>query len=145
MENLQDQQAELIVKSKYYSYLREYLLKNNRVDDLIAPSSMDINDPLLNNLIIELTQMYAERAEMSFNTIKDNPYLSSLEVKIADTKAKLLEIIDNIINASNISLQEIDTRIGGIESIINKLPESQRELLIIERKFKLNDAIYTFC
>jgi tyrosine-protein kinase Etk/Wzc len=144
MEDLQDQQAELIVKSKYYNYLKEYLLKNNQVDDLIAPSSMDISDPLLNNLIIELTRLYAERTEMSFNSIKDNPYLGSLEVKIADTKAKLLENIDNIINTSNISLQEIDGRIAGIESTINKLPESQRELLIIERKFKLNDAIYTF-
>jgi hypothetical protein len=29
MEDLQDQQAELIVRSKYYSYLRDYLQKNN--------------------------------------------------------------------------------------------------------------------
>ena len=144
MESLQDQKAELIVKSKYYSYLREYLLKNNRVDDLIAPSSMDISDPLLNNLIIELTRVYTERSEMSFNTIKDNPYLNSLESKIADIKAKLLENIDNIIHTSDISLKEIDIRIATIESAISKLPGSQRELLVIERKFKLNDAIYTY-
>jgi len=144
MEGLQDQKAELIVKAKYYSYLRDYLIKNNRADDLIAPSSMDINDPLLNNLIIELTGLYTERTEMSFNTIKDNPYLSSLELKISGIKLKLLENIDNIISASNISLQGIDSRIVTIESEINKLPESQRELLVIERKFKLNDAIYTY-
>jgi tyrosine-protein kinase Etk/Wzc len=144
MEDFQNQKAELIVKSKYYSYLREYLMKNNRADDLIAPSSMDINDPLLNSLIIELTRLYAERTEMSFNTIKDNPYLNSLEVKITDIKAKLLENIDNIINTSNISLKEIDSRISVIETEISKLPGSQRELLVIERKFKLNDAIYTF-
>ena len=144
MEDLRDQQAQLIVKSKYYKYLRDYLFKNNEVSDLIAPSSMDINDPLLNNLIIELTRLYGERTEMSFNTIKDNPYLRSLELKITETKKNLIENIDNIINASDISLREIEGRITGIESAIDKLPASQREFLVIERKFKLNDAIYTY-
>lgn len=144
MEGLQDQKAELMVKSKYYSYLREYLGKNNRVDDLIAPTSMDINDPLLNNLILELTRLYAERSEMSFNSVKNNPYLNSLEMKISDIKAKLIENIDNIIKTGEISLREIDARISTIETQINRLPRSQRELLVIERKFKLNDAIYTY-
>jgi len=144
MEELHNQKAEMLVKAKYYRYLKEYLMKNNRADDLIAPSSMDINDPLLNNLIIEMTRLYAERTEMSFNTIKGNPYLSSVEAKIADIKAKLTENIDNIIQSSEISLHEIDNRIRSIEDQINQLPGSQRELLVIERKFKLNDAIYTF-
>jgi tyrosine-protein kinase Etk/Wzc len=144
LEDFQDQQAQLMVKSKYYSYLRDYLQKNNQVNNLIAPSSMDINDPLLNNLIIELTRLYAERTEMSFNTIKDNPYIRSLELKIADIKAKLIENIDNIISASDISLREIQTRIVAIESTMSKLPESQREFLVIDRKFKFNDAIYTY-
>jgi capsular exopolysaccharide synthesis family protein len=144
MEGLEDQLAELIVKSKYYSYLKEYLLKNNRVSDLIAPSSMDINDPLLNNLIIELTRLYSERTELSFNTIKDNPYIQSLELKINDIKANLIENIDNIIKATEISIGEIESRINDIDAAIGRLPESQREFLVIERKFKLNDAIYTY-
>ncbi len=144
LEDLQNKKAELIVKSKYYDYLKKYLEKNNDVNDLIAPSSMDIDDHLLNSLIIELTNIYAERTELSFNSIKNNPYLSSLELKIKDTKAKLTENIDNIIKASNISLNEIESRINEIEGRIDKLPKSQRELLGIERKFKLNDAIYTF-
>jgi capsular exopolysaccharide synthesis family protein len=144
MEELRNQEAQLIVKSKYYNYLRDYLIKNNQVNDLIAPSSMDINDPLLNNLIIELTRLYGERAEMSFNSIRDNPYLQSLEAKITETKKNLIENTDNIIKTSEISLKEIESRISGIESTIDELPASQREFLVIERKFKLNDAIYTY-
>lgn len=144
MEELQNEKARLMVKSKYYNYLRDYLIQNNKVDDLIAPSSMDINDPLLNSLIIELTGLYSERTELSFNTLRDNPYLSSLEIRIADIKAKLIENIDNIIEASNISMNEIDERIKNIEYEINQLPSSQRELLVIERKFNLNDALYTY-
>ncbi len=144
MENLQNKKAELMVKAKYYNYLKDYLRQNKNVDELIAPSSMDINDPLLNNLILELARLQSERTELSYNSIRDNPYLRSLELKIADIKAKLLENIDNIIQSSAISLKETDSRIAEIESDIYKLPKSQRELLIFERKFKLNDAIYTY-
>jgi tyrosine-protein kinase Etk/Wzc len=144
MENLQNQKAQLVVKSKYYQYLKEYLEKNTNIDELIAPSSMDINDPLLNSLIMELSKLSSERTEMSFNTIRDNPYLNSLESKIADIRAKLLENVDNIVKSSAISLQETDTRIVNLEGTINKLPKEQREYFVIERKFKFNDAIYTF-
>ncbi|MBN2763426.1 MAG: hypothetical protein JXR41_10070, partial [Bacteroidales bacterium] len=144
MENLQNQKAHLVVKSKYYNYLKEYLENNTNINELIAPSSMDINDPLLNSLIMELSKLSSERTEMSFNTIRDNPYLSSLESKIEDIRAKLLENVENIIKSSAISLQEMNTRIAAIESTIHKLPKDQREYFVIERKFKFNDAIYTY-
>ena len=69
MEVLSNKRAELIVQSKYYNYLKDYLEKNNDVNDLIAPSSMNINDPLLNNFLIELAGIHAERSELSFNSI----------------------------------------------------------------------------
>ncbi|MFO7658225.1 MAG: polysaccharide biosynthesis tyrosine autokinase [Bacteroidales bacterium] len=143
-EDLQTRKADLIVKSKYYQYLKDYLVQNNDINDLIAPSSLDINDPLLNSLIMELSREYAERSEYAFNSIKDNPAIISLEAKINDIKAKLLENIENIINTSNISLSEIDTRISESEGRMSKLPKEQRELLGYERKFNLNDALYTF-
>src|SRR3972149_6494285 len=52
MEDLQDEKAELLVKIKYYNALRAYLNENNDADELIAPSAIGINDPLLNRLII---------------------------------------------------------------------------------------------
>ena len=144
LEDLQSRKAELMVKLKYYEYLRDYLEKNNDVNDLIAPSSMDINDPLLNNLIIELTNEYAERAEYSYNSIRDNPGIVALEARIQDTKAKLLENIENIIKVTGISMTELESRINEFEGRVSKLPVSQRKLLGYERQFKLNDALYTF-
>ncbi len=144
MENLQNQKAQLVIKSKYYHYLKDYLEKNIRMDELIAPSTMDISDPLLNSLIMELSKLSSERTEMSYNSIRDNPYLNSLESKIADIRAKLLENVNNIIKSSAISLQETESRIANLEGTINKFPKDQREYFVIERKFKFNDAIYTY-
>lgn len=146
LENIQNQKAELLVKDKYYKYLKNYLLEKNNtnIQDLIAPSSIGIQDPALGSLINELTRIFTERSEMAVNSKKDNPYLAALDIRIKDMKNSILENIDNLIHATNIAIQDVDHRMDEISSRLNKLPEAQRQLFGYERKFKLNDALYTY-
>jgi capsular exopolysaccharide synthesis family protein len=117
---------------------------NNEAKDLIAPSSLGIQDMVLNNLINELINLYGERAELVLNSKKDNPYIASNERRISDLRQSVLKNIDNLAYASKISLQDIDKRIDEIVKKGNTLPETQRKLIGFERKFKLNDALYTY-
>lgn len=63
MMDLQDEKAILQVKSKYLTSLKEYLEKNQNLGDLVVPSSMGVDDPILNDLTIKLTQLYSDRTE----------------------------------------------------------------------------------
>jgi len=144
LENLQNQRAEIFVKAKYYDYLKEYLNANNTGQELVAPSALGIEDPVLGSLITELTRLFNDRSEIQYNSKKDNPYLSSIEMRIKNMKRSMAETIDNLVNATQISLQEIDDRIAVVSEKVNKLPETQRKLFGFERKFKLNDALYTY-
>jgi capsular exopolysaccharide synthesis family protein len=144
LENYKNQRAEIMVKARYYEYLKNYLKDNKDGQDLVAPSALGISDPVLSNLINELTRMFNERLEMMFNSKKDNPYMSSLDMRINSMKKSVLENIESLINATEISMQDIDERIAQVSTRVNKLPETQRQLFGFERKFKLNDAIYTY-
>jgi len=144
LEELESQKAKLSVKTRYFSYLLNNLKSKSDVSDLIAPTSLDINDPVLNKLIIELAELYSERSEMSFNSIKDNPYLGSLERKITDGRLKLSEAAKNILDANEIAIDDIENQIISAEQILNRLPKDQQQLLNIERRFKLNDELYTY-
>lgn len=144
LENYKNQRAEIMVKARYYEYLKNYLKENKDGQDLVAPSALGIDDPILSNLLNELTRMFNDRLEMMFNSKKDNPYLSSLDMRINSMKKSILENIESLIDATEISLQDIDERIAQISERVNKLPETQRQLFGFERKFKLNDAIYTY-
>ena len=144
IENLKNQRAEIVVKSKYYDYLKQYLLDSKAGKDLIAPSSLGIQDLVLNNLINELINLYGERAELIMNSKRDNPYLISNDQRINDLRQSVLKNIDNLSYASKITLQDMDRRIDEISAKGNKLPEAQRKLIGYERKFKLNDALYTY-
>lgn len=145
MEDLEKQKAELIVKNQYYNYLSDYLKSNrNDLTGLTVPSSMGIEDPVLTRLITDLTSLYAERGEARLMAKDKNPIISSFDQRIDVNKKTLAENIKNIINTSNIAIKDIDRRINAMSGKINQLPTTQRMLFGIERKFKLNDAIYTF-
>jgi capsular exopolysaccharide synthesis family protein len=144
LESLRNQRADIIVKIKYYDYLKQHLKESTDARDLIAPSSLGIQDIVLNNLITELINLYGERAELVLNSKRENPYLSSNESRIKDLRKSLFLNIENLTYASKISLQDIDKRIDEASATGNKLPEAQRNLIGYERKFKLNDALYTY-
>jgi tyrosine-protein kinase Etk/Wzc len=144
LENLQNQKAELVIKQKYFSYLKTYLQKNNDVKNYIAPSSIGINDPTLSSALNQLMEIMNDRADISYNLKKDNPYISSYDVKAESLKKSIIENLNNLIDANSISLQEMDKRINDLSDKAGKLPKTQRELFGFERVYKLNDALYTF-
>ena len=59
VEKLEQEKAILELNNKYYISLEEYLIENNNVDNIVAPSTMGIDDPLLNSHIVELTKLYS--------------------------------------------------------------------------------------
>jgi capsular exopolysaccharide synthesis family protein len=144
LERLQNQKAELILKQKYYSYLQNYLTENRDLQDLISPSSMGIDDQLLNSLIMELTRLYAEKIDVMVNSKKDNPYLESVKMKIDNQKQTLLENIENSLDRAKISLNDINGRIDKLTAEVQSLPQTERKLFSYQREFQLHDALYTF-
>jgi capsular exopolysaccharide synthesis family protein len=144
LEQLQNKKAEQTVKYKYYIYLKEYLGKNTDGRDFVAPSSIGVNDEVLNKLLGELIVTLSERAELAYNVKKDNPVLASYDGRIENTKKTILESVDNMLSAINIEIKETDKRINELSEKAGKLPKTQRELFGFERVFKLNDALYTF-
>ena len=144
LENLQNQKAELLLKQKYYDYLHDYLSESKDFHDIIAPSSMGINDQLLNTFIVELTRLYAEKIEITVNTKKDNPYLESIKLKIENQKNTLHENVISSSERAKISVNDIDDRINKLTGEVQLLPATQRRLFAYEREFQLQDALYTF-
>ncbi|MEE4197979.1 MAG: polysaccharide biosynthesis tyrosine autokinase [Bacteroidales bacterium] len=144
LERLQNQKAELILKQKYYSYLQNYLTEDRDLQDLISPSSMGIDDQLLNNLILELTRLYAEKVDVMVNSKRENPYLESVKLKIENQKNTLLENIENSLDRAKISLNDINDRIDKLTAEVQTLPQTERKLFSYQREFQLHDALYTF-
>jgi len=145
LEQLQQERSKIIVKGKYYQYLESYLDQvGENGSDLIAPSSLGVDDPLLSGLIVELMRLYTERSEILINSRRDNPFLSNLESRIQITKNTMRESLKNIQLSNELALGDVDERIQDLSEKISTIPESQRSLFNIERQFNLHDNLYTF-
>lgn len=144
MGELESQRALLLMQQKYYDYIRDYFNRNNDMSDLIAPSSMGVQDPLLNQLILDLIALNTERTNLLNRGNTKNLFLNNIEIQIGNLKKTIKENISNNAATTLIAIQDINNRVARISSQMSRLPSTERQLFGIERKFKLNDAIYTF-
>jgi len=141
---LENEKARLVLQKRYYDYLVEYLTSNKDGSDLVPPSTMNVVDPVMNQLVVELINNNAERASILQNENVQNLFLGQIENKINNLKKTILENARNNLNTIQISINELDYRSKTLANEIARLPGTELQLVGIERKFKLNDAIYTY-
>ncbi|MDD5571713.1 MAG: polysaccharide biosynthesis tyrosine autokinase [Bacteroidales bacterium] len=144
LQTMENERAILIVKSKYYNYLKDYIESNKNIKEIISPSAIGIEDQVLNGLLVELIRLYGEKVSVAYSTKQKNPISNTINLEIENIKNNIIENIQNSINSTEIAKGSINDRMKLIEAEIEKLPETERRLVSIERKFKLNDAIYTY-
>lgn len=142
--SLQNQLAELVTRKKYYDYVDNYLASNDNFSNMVVPASLGIQDPLLTTLMTELIASQAERSNLIESNQERNPLVQKLGIEIENTKKTIIENISAVTKTTDISIDEMTRRISRIKGEISRLPATQRRLGSIERKYKLNDAIYNY-
>jgi tyrosine-protein kinase Etk/Wzc len=145
LNKLENERAVLEVQKKYYQDLERYLTHNTEISDVLVPSSINVVDPILTNLITQLIALNTERAGLVRNAnSQQNLYLSDVNLKIENVRKNILETVKNSLNTINNSMNETNYRMSKASGTISQMPKTELQLKGIERKFKLNDEIYTF-
>lgn len=141
---LEDERSAVLRKRQYCLTILDKLRSAEDMRNVAAPSSSGIDDPVLNNQVIQLTQLYADLAAQNLATVRSNPTIVAMERKIQNIKSSLVETAQGLVSQAEISLAELDRRLGAINYQFNKLPENERRLGIIQRKFNLSDNLYNY-
>jgi capsular exopolysaccharide synthesis family protein len=144
MTKIEADKSALLVQERYYKYLLEYLEKNKDVTVLQPPSSANVNDPIMNSLVIELQSLNSQRASLLSNNSGKNLFLGQIENKIKLQKQAIIENVTNSLNTLNLSENELNYRAEKLSGEISKLPRTELNMVSMQRKFNLSDAIYTF-
>jgi tyrosine-protein kinase Etk/Wzc len=144
LEKSQEQKILLELQERYYQYLKKYVTNRNNLNQVVAPSTVSISDPLLAGLIGQLNALLGEKEELLFSVQAGNPQLSIIDSKVETTREALLNNIENLINNNHISIEEIDKQFNLAEKDLARLPVTERMLINIQRQYKVNDQIYTY-
>lgn len=144
LDKLEEDKSELEQRLNYYKYIANSLEKDSGLKNIGAPSTFGLEDPLLNNMLIELTRLNQERTGLNYSTKEGNPVAEVLDLKITSAKKALIENVNNYIGASTQALAELKSRISEVRSNVEGLPRSERELVNIKRRFDFNDNVYNY-
>lgn len=141
---LEVQRAEAYRQRAYYNALEEYINKANLEDGMVVPSTMGIQDPILNGLVETLTKLVLERQRLSTTLTPKSPKMKELSLQIETTQNQIQENLRTIKKQSDITDKELKRQKNLLQTEIDKLPTTQRNMINLERQFKFNDEIYTF-
>lgn len=139
---LENEKARLNLESNYYDYLADYLAKDVSNSMPIVPITMGINDPGLTRLVEELAGLQGQLSARGAGEM--NPLQRNLEQRVRNAKDALRETLNGLRRANSLARSENQGQINRANAQASVLPVTERQLLGIERKFKLSDELYTF-
>lgn len=141
---IDEERTTLSMQKKYYEYLKDYIISKKDNADIIAPSAMGITDQLIIKLVNELAELQKQKRLLSMNLFESAEPLIILETNISKVREALKENVNNGLQNIEQSIEDSDMRLAQVEREIRKLPTTERQMINIQRKFDINNTVYTF-
>ena len=144
MTQVENDRTSLEIQERYYSYILNYLENNKDGRGLSPPSSVNVIDPILNSLILDLATLNSDRSSIAAGNSEKNIYLASIDNKIASQLQAIRENVKNNLATLTQTQSELNYRVDKISNDISRLPRTELNMVSMQRKFNLSDEIYTF-
>lgn len=144
LERFDTERIGLSLQKQYFDYLHEYIASKNETGDIIAPSVMGINDPVLERLIIELSTLQKQKTQLMLTLSGDLPVVAMTAENIERTRKAISDNLGGSLDNLNNSLADVDKRIELAESGLNRLPDVEKNLVRIQRQYDLRNTVYTY-
>lgn len=144
LEKFETDKFALALKKQYLEQVIDYFDSKNQMGDIVSPSVMGINDPVLERLITELRNLQLQRAQLNLNLVAEQPAINILDERIIISKESLKENIGSNLQNIELSIAEIDSRLSEIEEDLEKFPDTEKQYIRIQRSFDLNNTVYNY-
>ncbi len=144
IESLETNLAQLNLQGNYYKYLTDYLRNDDNLDQVVPPSSVGVDDPIMTNLISQLVNLQMEVKVQLSNEKIESPFLVRKQEQIVNIRKDILESVRSTLEAQQINKKFIQGQIKLVEQQLVKLPESERRLVNIQRNYSLSENLYIF-
>ncbi|WP_430809985.1 MULTISPECIES: GumC family protein [unclassified Carboxylicivirga] len=134
----------LRMRIDYYEYLQENLKVSDDFEQFLLPAVDSENTGLVSELVSQLIELQKELEMLREAAQEDNQYLQKQQHRMEVTVELLNKTINQVLRNFALEEKSIQTELSTILADMEKLPELEKDYLVIDRSYKLNDAIYTF-
>lgn len=141
---LQASVAKLRLDVQSYQEMIDYVEQNRNSDDFVLPNSQSIEDPMINQNILELQNLYTERSRKRFFVTGNNEEMNILNEQIRQSTEKLLTNLRNSLASANSRLNAVRAQLSSNDQLISTLPTREKQLLSLERQSALYENLFNY-
>ncbi len=145
LQRIENEINHMKVSISYYRYLIGYFTSDSIANGLIAPAMLDTKSNVLAQQIGQLIEINSEKMALGDTYGQPtHPMMVELNSKYQIAKNVLIQSINNHLALVKDDIRVLESKKMATESELYALPETERKMLGIERKFELNNEVYTF-
>lgn len=144
MNRIEQDRSDLDIQERYYRSILDNFEKNKDITNIPPPSAANIDDPVMNQLILDLTSFYNERSAVMGKNAEKNLFIGQIDSKIKLQKQAILDAVRNNLNTLTLKKNELTYRNQKVSQEIARLPRTELNMVSMKRKFDVGDAIYTY-
>lgn len=123
--------------------LENYLI-NNSGERLLPPALYIADDAFLESSLTQLYNLEVQRSQAAYDVKPPSPTSERIEMTIQSLRASIMVYIRNLRKAIKEHIEDVSKEIRYYESVLRKLPQSQREMLNIKRNLDVNEKMYVY-
>lgn len=139
-QKLGDLNTQLAVLDK----VDDFVKSNNNSKGGIVPSTLGVNDPMLGQLIDKLYTSELEYENLKKTVGENNPSLIAIADRINKIKPSISSNISSMRQSLLASKQNITSTNAAYNSILQTVPQKEKDLLEISREEQIKSNLYSF-
>ena len=133
----------IVMQETALDSLNQYINQGNPNFLELAPQ-VAFGDLLFTELIKKMKTFQGERRELLMKYTSENEKVKVIEAKIEDLIVYLKESIKKTRQDMMIRRKELETFLNKIDKQFDQLPTNEKQMVILEREFRLNQEMYNF-
>jgi capsular exopolysaccharide synthesis family protein len=122
----------------------ERQIRQGKDTGVVSTSNFGTQDSRFSASLAQLNELETERKALLAYATPDNPKVLASNKKVELLRSKLYEDLSSYREALRNNVRTIGKAIGGFESALQKVPETEREYIGIQRKYNLASNTYQF-
>ena len=110
----------------------------------IVPSTLGVDDPMLSRSLQQLYDSELQYEKLKKTVAEGNPIMQSLKNEIESIRPHILENIKNQRDGLIASRSNISATNGMYGSVLQSIPQKERELIEVSRQHAIKNDVYSF-
>ncbi|MDB5008727.1 MAG: capsular exopolysaccharide family [Mucilaginibacter sp.] len=122
----------------------ESYIKSSNLASGIVPSTIGLDDPGLTQMVKNIYELQLEVESLKKTTGENNPMVVSYMDKIEKIRPQILENLENERQSLLAGKSNLTTTNQGYSTQLQTMPETEKNLVDINRELNIESGIYTF-